>query len=94
MYGKEPKCDDCLPVDLNLENELPFRIFQQIRSQLIYVGMEGVPVDVNIPAVKIVMDFYGVGESKTIFHKVLMAVRAEIHEIHEKRKREKQAKGK
>ena len=56
-------------------------------------GMDGTPIDVNIPAVKIVMDFYGVGNSKAVFDKVLIAARNEIHEIHEKRRIERQSKG-
>lgn len=94
MYGKEPDCAACMPVDLNQENMLPFAIYQQCRSQMIMGGMSGEAVDISIPAVKIVMDFHGVGDSRCIFEKVMMAARAEIHESHEIRKNERQTKGK
>jgi len=93
MYNKEPKCHECMQVELAPENIMPFRIYQTCRNQLIMAGMDGTPIDISIPAVKIAMDFYGVGSDRVIFEKVLLAARAEIHEIHEKRKQERQAKG-
>lgn len=83
-----------MPVDLRPENVVPFQIYQQVRSQIIMAGMDGTPIDVSIPAVKIVMDFFGVGENRAIFEKVLTAARTEIHEANENRKLERQSKGK
>jgi len=93
MYNTDPDCSSCMQIELSDENVLPFEIYNHVRNQLIMAGMDGSPIDVSIPAVKIVMDFYGVGENRRIFQKVLMAARAEIHEIHETRKRERQTKG-
>ena len=93
MYGKEPDCSVCMQIELSDENYLPFSIYQEVKNQLILAGMDGAPIDISIPAVKIVMDFYGVGDNQRVFRKVLMAARAEIHEIHETRKRERQTKG-
>ena len=94
MYHKEPNCFNCCPVELAPENEMPFLIWQQTRNQLIMAGMDGTPIDIHIPAVKIVMDLYGVGDSRRVFDKVLIAARSEIHAIHEKKKEERQASGK
>jgi hypothetical protein len=93
MYGKEPDCFACMPIELRPENVIPFQIYQQVRGQLIMAGMDGTPIDVSIPAVKIVMDFHGVGDNRIVFEKVLTAARAEIHEANERRKLERQSKG-
>ncbi len=82
-----------MPIDLRPENAIPFQIYQQIRGQLIMAGMDGTPTDVSIPAVKIVMDFHGVGDNRIIFEKVLRAIRHEIHEANERRKFDRQSKG-
>lgn len=81
-----------MPVILAPENHLPFQIYQQCRNQLIMGGMDGTPIDINIPAVKIVMDFYGVGDSRLVFDKVMQAARTELHEIREQRKNDRQDK--
>lgn len=83
----------CMPVELRPENAIPFQVYQQVRGQLIMAGMDGTPIDVSIPAVKIVMDFHGVGDDRIIFEKVLRAIRHEIHEANERRKLERQSKG-
>lgn len=83
----------CMPVDLRPENVVPFQIYQQVRGQMIMAGMDGTPIDVSIPAVKIVMDFHEVGDNRIIFEKVLRAIRHEIHESNERRKLERQSKG-
>ena len=93
MYGKEPDCMACMPVELRPENTIPFQVYQQVRGQLIVAGMDGTPIDVSIPAVKIVMDFFDVGNNRIIFEKVLRAIRHEIHESNERRKLERQSKG-
>ena len=93
MYDKEPDCMACMPVELRTENELPFRIYMQSRRQLIMAGMDGTPIDVSIPAVKIVMDMYGVGDNRRIFDSVLTAVRSEITAAHERREADRRLKG-
>lgn len=60
---------------------------------MIMAGMDGMPVDISIPAIKVVMDFYGVGDNRAVFQKVLLAARVDINEIHEKRRQERQSKG-
>ena len=90
MYNKDPDCDACMPVQLRRENELTFRIYQQAKNQLILAGMEGVPLDVNIPALKVIMERYGCWGNWTVFDRVVNAIRLEISGVHEKRMAEKQ----
>lgn len=94
MYQKEPDCEACLPVVLRPENELAFRVYSNCRSQLILAGMDGTPIDINIHAVKIVMERYGCWGNWQLFDKVLNVARAEIHETNENRKLERQNKAK
>ena len=74
-----PPCESCR-VELKEENEDAARIFQVSRNQVIAVGEQ--VVDIDIKAVKIVMDLYGVKDQRTC----LQRVRALWHEIEGKRR--------
>jgi len=42
------------------ENEEISRVFLMARRQIITIGQDNRPVDISIPAVKVVMDLFGV----------------------------------
>jgi hypothetical protein len=52
------------------ENEEAFFIYNVVRNQAIFAGMDGIPVDLDYKAVKIVMDLYGVENQRECFEKV------------------------
>jgi hypothetical protein len=52
------------------ENEDAIEVYSQVHSQAIYVGMDGVAVDLNFNAVKFVMDLNGVENQHDCFQKV------------------------
>jgi hypothetical protein len=56
---EEPPCLECR-VDLIKENEEVAQVFMVTRHQTITAGVEGRQIDLSIPAVKIVMDLFGV----------------------------------
>ena len=53
------------------ENEEAVAIYAQVRSQAIYVGMDGLAVDLDFNAVQFVMDLEEVENKRDCFHKVL-----------------------
>lgn len=79
MYAKrpneEPPCITCR-VDLMHENKQAAEIYMISRGQIITAGM-GQPIDISIPAIKIVMDLYPGGISDQ--WKCLNKVRAAFH---------------
>lgn len=78
---KDPPCNTCRPVLLP-ENQDAVSVYFVTRNQVITAGM-GEVIDISIPAVKIVMDLYGVEDQKSCFQKVL-------HLFHEFRPKEKE----
>jgi len=71
-HNQKPDCDNCLP-KLFPENEDAIAVYSQVRNQAIYVGMDGIPVDLDYRAVKVVMDMYGIEDQADCFQKVLKA---------------------
>lgn len=68
---QEPPCEKCW-VDLLPENREAAEIYMETRNQFITAGM-GQVVDISIPAIKIVMDLYGIQDQKKCLHKVRAA---------------------
>jgi hypothetical protein len=66
--GEEPPCETCW-VDLLPENHEAAEVYMATRNQFITAGM-GQVVDISIPALKIIMDLYGVQDQKKCLHKV------------------------
>jgi hypothetical protein len=66
---EQPECGACR-VELRPENEEAAAVFMLCRSQVITIGEHGQPIDVNIQAVKVVMDLHGVTDQKTCLHRV------------------------
>jgi len=56
-------------VDLLPENREAAEVYMETRNQFITAGM-GQVVDISIPAIKIVMDLYGIQDQKKCLHKV------------------------
>jgi hypothetical protein len=67
---EEPPCDDCY-VELMPENAEAVQIFPIVRNQVIAIGDH--VIDINIPAVKIVMDLWGVEDQKSCLNKIRAA---------------------
>jgi hypothetical protein len=73
MYGRrippaEPPCKTCR-VELLEENEETAAVYMLTRRQVLTAG-PGEPVDISIPAIKIVMDLYGVRDQKRCLNRV------------------------
>lgn len=68
----EPPCETCR-VDLLPENEQAATVFRAVRNQVITVfnGERNVVIDLNYPAVKMIMDLYGVKDQRNCFEKVI-----------------------
>jgi len=68
----DPPCESCR-VELRPENEQPAMIYRAVRNQVVTVfnGERNVVIDLNYPAVKMVMDLYGVKNQRDCFEKVL-----------------------
>jgi len=75
-----------MPVALRPENVMAYRVYSQCRGQLITQGMNGVPVDISIPAVETMMAWMGVKRKHrgVVGFKVLILARQEIKSIREK----------
>ena len=69
--GEVPDCSKCLP-EVEPENEDAVEIYSLVYSQAIYVGMEGVAVDLDFNALKLALDLNEVENQRDCFHKVLM----------------------
>jgi len=74
MYGQrqppqEPPCHQCR-VELSPENDIDAQVYMMTRRQVVTVGMSGQIVDISIPAVKIVMDLYGVANQAECLNRV------------------------
>ena len=74
MYGQrqppqEPPCHQCR-VELSPENDIDAQVYMMTRRQVVTVGMSGQIVDISIPAVKIVMDLYGVSNQLACLNRV------------------------
>lgn len=76
--GEKPDCESCLP-KLLPENEDAATVYMQCRNQAVFVGMDGVPVDLDINAVKTVMDLEGIRDQRDC----LQRVRAMWHHVAE-----------
>jgi hypothetical protein len=70
------------------ENEDAANVYTQVRNQAIYVGMDGIPVDLNYSAVEFVMNLFGIENQRECFQKVLMVWHhiAELDRLERKRK--------
>ena len=68
--GEVTDCSKCLP-EVSPENEDAVEIYSLVHSQAIYVGMEGVAVDLDFSAVQFVMDLNEVENRKDCFYKVI-----------------------
>ena len=67
MYGKSPNCQECVP-EIMEENKVILDVYLKVRSQHI-MGMNG-PVDVNINAIKTVMDLMKIEDQANVFDRV------------------------
>jgi hypothetical protein len=79
--SREAPCGTCKPILLP-ENQEAVSVYFFTRNQLITAGM-GTVIDISIPAVKIVMDLYGVEDQLDCLQKV-------VHLFHEFRPKEKE----
>lgn len=70
----EDQCDTCR-VELMEENEDAAMVFVNTRRQVITAGMNGNIIDINLCAVKDVMDAYEIADQKTCMEKVASAFR-------------------
>ena len=69
VYGDEPApCEGCR-VEIMAENEDAAQIYLTARRQIITAGM-GKVIDINIQAVKTVMDLYQVKDQRSCLDKV------------------------
>lgn len=66
---KEPDCDSCIPPILP-ENENAFEVYELVKRQAIYVGMNGVPVELDFKALAFTMQMLGVDDRPGCFVKV------------------------
>lgn len=80
--GKETPCGECMPQAME-ENKEAWMIFQISRNQLIVGGMGGV-IDINIMAVKTVMDLYEIENQCECMEKVLQMAHIFIREMQKK----------
>jgi len=67
------------------ENKEAMEIYSTVSNQMIVSGM-GDPIDINIVAIKTVMDLYGVDNQPECFKKVVMIARHIIKGHQEKSK--------
>ena len=81
IVGKPP-CNTCR-VDLLEKNKDAAEIYTLARRQVVTAD-QGQIIDINIPAVKIVMDLYGVKDQKDC----LLKVRNLFHHFENKRRKE------
>lgn len=49
-----------MPVELLPQNIMAFRVYSFCKGQLITSGMEGVPIDISIPAIETTMKWFRV----------------------------------
>ena len=68
--NKLPDCKNC-PPEVMPENEDAIAVYSQVHGQAIYVGMDGVAVDLDFNALKFVMDLVEVEDPFDCFQKVL-----------------------
>lgn len=82
----DPPCDNCR-VELADENREVAQIFRMVRGQVLtrFNGQYDEVADLNFPAVKIIMDLFGVKDQRTCFEKVC---RVFYHFLNEKRGKE------
>lgn len=78
---EKPPCGQCR-VDLLEENDQPGNIYMLTRGQVLMSGMGDI-IDINIPAVKTVMDLYGVADQQRCFEKVYKTFHHFLKEQHE-----------
>ncbi len=74
MYAKrtppgEPPCVTCKEILIE-ENEEVAKVFMATRGQVITAG-KGQIIDISIPAIKIMMDLYGVKNQKECMESVM-----------------------
>ena len=64
-----PPCGTCW-VELEDENEEAAKVYMLTRRQVVAMGMGGQIVDISIPAVKIVMDLFGIKDQAACLNRV------------------------
>ena len=81
MYGnrtppEDPPCEKCR-VELKKDNEQAAFIYRAVRQQIItfHNGQHDIVVDLDYPAVKMVMDLYRVQDQRECFEKVVRTFR-------------------
>ena len=67
------KCGKGMVDPLLEENEDAIFILEKVLNQAIFIGMEGVPVDLNHIAVERAIERYGIENQEDCFEKVLLA---------------------
>ena len=67
------KCGKGIVEPLLEENEDAIFVFGQVRNQAIYGGMDAVPIDLRLDAVKFVMDLYDIENPRECYEKVIKA---------------------
>jgi len=67
MYDKTPKCDICMPQIMD-DNIDVINVYVRVQGQHI-MGMSG-PVDLNLVALRIVIDTLDVGNKEYVFDRV------------------------
>ena len=65
---EEPPCADCLP-ELMPENHEVARVYLLVQNQIL--ATMGQVIDLNIPAIKTVMDIYEIEDQKTCLERVM-----------------------
>lgn len=87
MYGKEPECELCMP-ELMEANRTAVKVWQEVQGQVIFAGMDAQPIDVDITAIRFILDLYRVpaAEQQTVYQKVARVIRKMLAEKAEERK--------
>jgi|WetSurMetagenome_2_1015567.scaffolds.fasta_scaffold106009_2 hypothetical protein len=67
--GESTPCDTCIPIPIQ-ENADAVNVYMMVRNQVVTAGM-GRVVDLNIPAVKYVMELYGVKDQKDCLSRIM-----------------------
>jgi hypothetical protein len=70
------------------ENEDAIAVYSQVHSQAIYVGMDGVAVDLDFNAIQFIMDLTEIEDRRDCFYKVLKM----WHHINRMNNKERQMK--
>lgn len=81
----ERDCITCSKPTLLPENAEAYELFQLLRSQYNYVGMDAIPIGINYSIVIDILDLYGVVERVNCFEKIITLVHYDIDYINKNR---------